>query len=138
MIHTTTNVLIKVNPKIRIPRTYKRFAGLMVQLLHKLKIRATNQREVLMKVIKNPLTQHLPPGALRIGTAVKGELVRVSDYVTLLPPDEPVVYVVGAHAHGFVEVDYIDREIAVSQYGLSATNVLGKITNAYEQLWNIL
>merc|ERR1712129_418309 len=31
-IHTQKNVLIDVNPKLRIPRTYRRFAGLMVQL----------------------------------------------------------------------------------------------------------
>ena len=28
-IHTANNVLIEVSPHIRIPRTYKRFAGLM-------------------------------------------------------------------------------------------------------------
>jgi rRNA pseudouridine-1189 N-methylase Emg1 (Nep1/Mra1 family) len=28
-IHTEGNVLIEVNPRTRIPRTYKRFAGLM-------------------------------------------------------------------------------------------------------------
>ncbi len=28
-IHTSTNVLIEVNPRTRIPRTYKRFAPLM-------------------------------------------------------------------------------------------------------------
>mgnify|MGYP002634283004 CR=1 FL=1 len=28
-IHSASNVLIEVNPKCRIPRTYKRFAGLM-------------------------------------------------------------------------------------------------------------
>ena len=28
-IHTTKNVLIEVNPHIRIPRTFKRFSGLM-------------------------------------------------------------------------------------------------------------
>src|SRR5579871_4232306 len=33
-IHTHKNVLVQVNPKTRLPRTYQRFAGLMVQLLH--------------------------------------------------------------------------------------------------------
>jgi hypothetical protein len=42
-------VLIEVNPKVRIPRTYKRFSGLMVQLLHKLKIRSATNSEVLLK-----------------------------------------------------------------------------------------
>ena len=110
----------------------------MVQLLHKLKIRASDKRQVLMKIIKNPISQHLPVGALRIGTSVEADLVKIQDYVTLLPPEEPICYVVGAHAHGQVEVDYIDREISISQYGLSASNVLGQITNAYMNLWNVL
>lgn len=31
-IHTCNNVLIEVNPQTRIPRTFKRFAGLMGEL----------------------------------------------------------------------------------------------------------
>ena len=52
-IHTEKQVLIEVNPKVRIPRTFKRFSGLMVQLLHKLKIRSATDSEMLLKVIKN-------------------------------------------------------------------------------------
>jgi rRNA small subunit pseudouridine methyltransferase Nep1 len=136
-IHTAKNVLIRVNPKIRIPRTYKRFAGLMVQLLHKLKIRSSASDEVLMKVVKNPITKHLPVGALRIGTSLKAELTSMPEYVTTLPPNEPVVYVVGAHAHGFYQANYLDREISVSRYALAASNVLGKICNAYEGHYDV-
>ena len=35
----------------------------MVQLLHKLSIRAANGPHKLLKVIKNPVTDHLPPNA---------------------------------------------------------------------------
>ena len=68
-IHTAKGVLIEVNPHVRIPRTFKRFSGLMgtnsvmeygwsltililVQLLHKLSIRGVNGPEKLLKVIK--------------------------------------------------------------------------------------
>ncbi|KAN0026242.1 hypothetical protein ACTFIV_007226 [Dictyostelium citrinum] len=61
-IKTTKNVLIEVHPQTRIPRTFTRFAGLMVQLLKKLSIRATNGPDKLFKVIKNPITDHLAPG----------------------------------------------------------------------------
>ncbi|KAK5575154.1 hypothetical protein RB653_010410 [Dictyostelium firmibasis] len=61
-IKTTKNVLIEVHPQTRIPRTFSRFAGLMVQLLKKLSIRATNGPDKLFKVIKNPITDHLAPG----------------------------------------------------------------------------
>jgi rRNA small subunit pseudouridine methyltransferase Nep1 len=68
-VHTTKGVLIEINPHVRIPRTFKRFSGLMgappcppthcsradaraVQLLHKLSIRGVNGPEKLLKVIK--------------------------------------------------------------------------------------
>ncbi|KAJ2997110.1 Ribosomal RNA small subunit methyltransferase mra1 [Globomyces sp. JEL0801] len=68
-IHTTKNVLIEVNPQVRIPRTFKRFCGLMVQLLHKLSIRAVNGPDKLLKVIANPITDHLPPNCRKISNA---------------------------------------------------------------------
>lgn len=40
----------QVNTKVRIPRTFPRFKGLMVQLLQKLSIRATNGPDKLLKV----------------------------------------------------------------------------------------
>jgi rRNA small subunit pseudouridine methyltransferase Nep1 len=45
-VHTSSNVLIEISPELRIPRTYKRFAGLMVELLTKRKIRAAGGNEV--------------------------------------------------------------------------------------------
>jgi rRNA small subunit pseudouridine methyltransferase Nep1 len=66
-IHTHKNVLIEVNPHIRIPRTFKRFAGLMVQLLHKLSIRAVNGNEKLLRVIENPIDKHLPSNSYKMG-----------------------------------------------------------------------
>jgi hypothetical protein len=41
---------VQVNTKVRIPRTFPRFKGLMVQLLQKLSIRATNGPDKLLKV----------------------------------------------------------------------------------------
>ena len=64
-VHTQKNVLIKVSPQTRIPRTFKRFCGLMVQLLQKLSIRAANGPEKLLKVVKGPVTKYFPAGARR-------------------------------------------------------------------------
>ena len=41
-VNTQKNVLFKVSPHTRLPRTFKRFCGLMVQLLQKLSIRSSN------------------------------------------------------------------------------------------------
>jgi rRNA small subunit pseudouridine methyltransferase Nep1 len=53
-------------------------------------------------------------------------------------PEGPVVWVIGAMARGTVEADYVDEEIAISEYALSGAGVCGKLCNAYEQLWGVL
>ncbi|KAI3647916.1 hypothetical protein MP228_008137 [Amoeboaphelidium protococcarum] len=85
-IKTQKNVLIEINPQTRIPRTYKRFAGLMVQLLHKLSIRSAegNGGEKLLKVIKNPVTDHLPVGCKKIVLSGDAPTVRLSNYIQSL------------------------------------------------------
>lgn len=58
IIRTAKNQLIEVNPTIRIPRTYKRFAGLFAQLLTKMKIKAEGHEGTgtLLKVVKSDLS----------------------------------------------------------------------------------
>jgi len=138
-IHTHQNVLIEVNPQIRIPRTFKRFSGLMVQLLHKMSIRATNGSERLLHVIKNPITDHFPTKCKKIGTeSSSSKLVDINEYVITNFKDEPVVFVIGAFSHGEVQVDYVDEMISYSKYPLSASVACGKLCCAFEKLWDIL
>lgn len=137
-IRTAKGVLIEVSPQIRIPRTYKRFAGLMVQLLHKLSIRAANGPHKLLKVIKNPVTDHLPPNARTILLSVTGRLVSVPKYIPTLPDDVPHVYVAGALAHGKADAPYADECISISQYPLSGAAALGRLCNGYENHLGIL
>lgn len=80
-IQTHNNILIEVNPQLRVPRTFKRFAGLMVELLLKHKIKAKDGSAVLLKVIANPITQYLPPHGRKVGLSVNGKLISMSDYV---------------------------------------------------------
>mmetsp|Transcript_19498 Transcript_19498/g.3190 ORF Transcript_19498/g.3190 Transcript_19498/m.3190 type:complete len:104 (+) Transcript_19498:200-511(+) len=80
-MHTTRNVLIDIDPSCRIPRTFKRFCGLMVQLLHSRKIKAVDTDITLLKVVKNPITRHLPAGCVKIGMSVEGELVNISEFI---------------------------------------------------------
>jgi len=176
-IHTKKNVLIEVNPKTRIPRTFKRFSGLMVQLLHKMKIRATGSSEKLLSLIQNPVTdvrrvashrfgsvefgsdavacdrrgvltrvlasarvvQHLPVGARRVGTSPSSsKLVDMLDYAAAQPPDQSIVFTIGAIAQGKCEPNYVDEEICISNYSLSASVVCSKVCNAFERAWDVL
>lgn len=134
-IHTERNVLIEINPQTRIPRTFNRFSGLMVQLLHKLSIHASNGPIKLMKVIKNPITDHLPVGCKKYVMSYKAKkCVQMRDHV---PKDEPVVLVVGAFAHGQIDVNYGEEDLAISEYPLSAALTCTKVCSAFEEVWGI-
>lgn len=135
-IHTEKNVLIEINPHTRIPRTFDRFCGLMVQLLHKLSIHAADGPQKLLKVIKNPVTDHLPTGCKKVGTSFHSDnLVKLKD---VIPKDEPIVFVVGAMAHGSIDVPYVEDTVAISQYPLSGALTCSKICTAFEEAWGIL
>eukprot|EP00559_Dactyliosolen_fragilissimus_P005057 CAMPEP_0184855508 /NCGR_PEP_ID=MMETSP0580-20130426/737_1 /TAXON_ID=1118495 /ORGANISM="Dactyliosolen fragilissimus" /LENGTH=277 /DNA_ID=CAMNT_0027350037 /DNA_START=18 /DNA_END=848 /DNA_ORIENTATION=+ len=144
-IRTSKNVLIEVNPSIRIPRTYKRFSGLIVQLLHKMKIKAGNTSETLMKVIKNPFSQHLPPGARVYGMSCQGTLYSPHTLANQLVPLDPyakdcpsVCFIIGAMATGHVTMEdhpYIEKMISVSEYPLSGAAAISRILGGIEHQW---
>ncbi|MEW5319534.1 MAG: hypothetical protein WDW38_010679 [Sanguina aurantia] len=138
-IRTHKNVLITVNPKVRIPRTFKRFCGLMVQLLQKLSIRATNGPDRLLKVVKGPVTKYLPLQCKRLGFSFAAtKRVPMHKFVAELADEVPVVFVVGGFAHGKIEASWVDEEISISEYPLSAAYCINRITNAFEMKWGIV
>jgi len=60
-VRTVKGVLIEIHPQVRLPRTFKRFCGLMVQLLQKFSIHATNASSKLLKVIfRHSLLEMIP------------------------------------------------------------------------------
>ena len=79
IIHTKKGVLIKVAPTIRLPRTYKRFSGLMAQLLTKMKIKSPESKVTLLEVVNGPIESHFPSDPFIIGTSIKGHLVKDLD-----------------------------------------------------------
>ncbi|XP_022102085.1 ribosomal RNA small subunit methyltransferase NEP1-like [Acanthaster planci] len=135
-VHTEKNVLIQISPQTRIPRTFDRFCGLMVQLLHKLSISASDGPQKLLKVVKNPVSDHLPAGCKKISTSFSAEkCVNPRD---LASAEEPVVVVIGAMAHGKVDVDYAEDEFAISLYPLSAALTCAKICSGFEEAWGVV
>ncbi|CAI6338854.1 unnamed protein product [Periconia digitata] len=138
-IQTSRGVLIEVSPTVRIPRTFKRFAGLMVQLLHRHQIRSTTSNEKLIQVIKNPITDHLPPNCRKVTLSFDSEVVRVSDYIAGLEKKESIAVFIGAMAKG--NDDFADKikddTIAISQFNLSASVACSKFCHAAEDVWGI-
>ncbi|XP_018328143.1 ribosomal RNA small subunit methyltransferase NEP1 [Agrilus planipennis] len=136
-VHTNHNILIEINPQTRIPRTFKRFAGLMVQLLHKFSVRASDGNMKLLKVIKNPVTDHLPVGVKKICMSFSSNKV-VNPRELVPQTEDPVVVVVGAMAHGKLEIDYTEETVAISNYPLSAALTCTKLCSAFEEAWGVL
>ena len=79
----------------------------MVQLLHRLSIRSTNSQEKLLKVIKNPITDHLPPNCRKVTLSFDAEIVRVRDYIADVGDKQSVCVFVGAMAKG--KDDFADQ-----------------------------
>lgn len=94
---------------------------------------------LLLQVVKGPVTKYFPPNCQRVGFSHSApSIVTLREFVDKLPNDVPAVFVVGAMAHGKVEVTYVDQMVSISEYPLSAACCLGRITNSFEWKWGIV
>lgn len=135
-VKTDSGVLFEVKPHVRIPRTMKRFCGLMLELLDKSCIRAKESGEVLLRVLKGSLTQHLPENALMIGlTHSSPKIVDINHYLSAANNDSVLCFVVGAMAKGKVNKDGMDDYISVSNLPLSARYCVAIICQVFEDKW---
>lgn len=148
-IKTTKNILIDVNPLIRIPRTYKRFAGLMVQLLHTMKIKSTTESSTtLLRIIKNPFQQYLLPNTIIYGLECSGTLYSPISFVqsklassTQLNNNNPICFIIGAMSNGNITYNdhpYIQEMIKLSEYPLSGAAATSRLLGAIEHHWGII
>jgi len=120
----------------------------MVQLLHKMKIKAAENGTTLMKVIKNPFSQHLPVGTHVYGMSCQGLLYTPAGLTKALVPINPndegtnqVCFIIGAMAAGHVTVDdhpYIEKMFSISEYPLSGATAINRILGAIENQWGIV
>lgn len=109
----------------------------MVQLLHKFSVRANDGPMKLLKVIKNPVTDHLPVGIRKILMSFSSK--SVSNCRELVPKtDDPIAVVIGAMAHGKVECDYVEDTISISNYPLSAALTCAKLCSGFEEVWGVV
>ncbi|PIA27838.1 hypothetical protein AQUCO_07500032v1 [Aquilegia coerulea] len=108
-VKTDEGLLMKIEPHMLIPETFEKFCALMLKLLQKFSIRARGKREKLLRLIANPVTQHLPSNCYKIGLSFSSEKrVHLRNYVGALNDDVNLVFVVGAMAHGKINCDYTD------------------------------
>ena len=111
---------------------------LTLRLLLPLPCAGPQGSDTLLKVVKNPVTAHLPIGATVVGLEMGARLVDAFDLPPLLPQGRPVVFVVGAMSHGDITADYITQTFSLSRFPLSAACAVSKLLNAFEHSLGIL
>lgn len=133
-VKTVGGELIKVEPNCKMPGSLSKFCDMMAQCLQNFNVKAHGKSNVrLLRLIKNPVTQHLPLNSLKIGFSVSSKkLVNLQDYVCDMTGDINFVFVVGTMAHGKIDSDYIDDFISVSELPLSAGTCVRRIYGAME------
>lgn len=56
----------------------------------------------LLKVIKNPVIDHLPVGCVKLATSFSAK--KIVDPRKIVPVNDPITIVIGAMAHGQVNI----------------------------------
>ncbi|KAM2918944.1 hypothetical protein COP2_040971 [Malus domestica] len=109
----------------------------MLELLDKKCKRTKDTNEILMRIIKEPVTRHLPVNSSVVGLSYSTEkVVDIDDYVNSASDELNLVFVVGAEAHGQIN-EYTDDFISVSNYPLNAKGCIGLICESLEHKWKI-
>ena len=146
-IHTNKNILIEINPKTRIPRTFKRFSGLFSQLLLKNEIRIEegDKNEIFLKII-NTKIENLVEDIPKILLSEKGRLVDIDTYCQNMEDNSKtnknknICFIIGTNPKGDIDsmVKYNDDCISLSSFDLDSNVVCSKICSAFENTWDIL
>ncbi|GAB5366378.1 hypothetical protein AAMO2058_001138500 [Amorphochlora amoebiformis] len=146
-IHTTDNYIVFVSPSARIPRMFKRFCGLIVEVLQRMSVKSSQSGQKLLKLVRGPITDHFPAGTRQL--AFSHSVSNVTDFYGLLKKSKirkttPLALVIGAMAHGNV-LDMGDgnpysfeRELCISSYPLSAACAVNRVLGALERWLLIL
>ena len=152
-IHTNKNVLIEINPKTRIPRTFKRFSGLFSQLFLKNEIGISGvgdeaqgeKKEIFLKIL-NTKIENLISDVPKILLSEKGRLVDIDTYCKNLEENlkdkknKDICFIIGTNPKGEIDpmIKYNDDCISLSSFDLDSNIVCGKICSAFENTWGVL
>ena len=149
-IHTNKNVLIEINPKTRIPRTFKRFSGLFSQLFLKNEIGTGGtsdggKKEIFLKIL-NTKIENLVDDIPKILLSEKGRLVDIDIYCKNLEENlktkknKDICFIIGTNPKGDIDpmIKYNDDCISLSSFDLDSNIICGKICSAFENVWGVL
>ena len=137
IIHTNQNYMIRVNPKIRLPKNYNRFTGLIEQLFEQgkvpikgeylLKIEQKNIQKVFEEIDSNYI----------LAFSRAGKRITLEDAISpLLKKKNPTV-VVGGFPHGhYSEIinQLLDEIVSIDFEMIETWTMISRIIYEYERL----
>jgi len=139
-IHTIDNKIVWISDKVRIPRTFRRFVGLMEQLLKYGQV-PIDTNEPLLKVLKGLTFEDLIKridSKYVIGFSRHGTLVdNLAKFFKANIEEGPITLVIGGFPKGHFSdeiLKYLDQLIAISRLSLTTLYVVCTIISSCESL----
>lgn len=139
-IHTINNLIVYVDPRVRIPRNYNRFVGLMEQLLIEKKVPPNTQKPLLLaeekkldEFIKENHFDHI------VLLYEKGEFIKPNTFGEMISSKmvrgERVCVIIGGFQHGDFEPSTLslsENRIAIYKQPLETWTVLSMVIHSIE------
>jgi rRNA small subunit pseudouridine methyltransferase Nep1 len=137
-IQTRDGYIIHVNPKIRLPKNYIQFTGLIEQLYE---FGRVPKKGISLLELKRQTPQDLiriQDGSYVVTLTKKGKPKTIDTLIkTLIKKNNPVV-VIGAFPHGHLSKeinDIADESISIDSETLEAWTVTSRVIYEYEKAW---
>ena len=134
-IHTIDDIVIRVNKRIRLPRNYDRFVGLMEQLFVNGRVPLDGEPLLsLRKMSLNELIQTIKP-TVTVAFSSVGITTDLRDLCKDLAGERQPAVIVGGFAHGHFSKktsQIVDKTVAICDKPLDAWVVASRIIYEYE------
>lgn len=164
-LRTKKGVCIAVDPRLRVPRSWRIFEKTLVSLLYKMKVRASTGYLSLLRIVKNPITDHIPTNTVLYRVEKDGDLVDPFAFAktcgSVASPSAsssatggayealhkkaatekfmPFAFVIGGMSKGDVDAPYaapgLSKSIRVEDRGMSGAAVCSVLLHAFEEAW---
>lgn len=134
LVQSRENVLVEIGGDARLPRSLHRFRGLMHQLLRERKI-IDSTGQALMRIVKNPVSEHIAPGAVRFGLSQDAERRERAFFEA----HKARGYAVFLNASQRGKDTFPDTEFSIrlSNYPLSAFVCCTKVCSMFEEIYGV-
>ncbi len=133
-IHTKNNIIIRIEPETRVPKSYNRFAGLMEKLLVSGKTE-TPDGKILMKTQEGTWDALLEKGMKNVLLSPTGTRTNVAE----ICQEKDLNVFIGGFSDGDFTSDVYSKLDAFSMYDeeLTIWTVAWKIIGTYENILNL-